>query len=295
MEDDILEQATQDLEKSLAEDQQQEETEQNLGDAIVKAIKSVTTEFLGKAQTTDLSADKDRRGSLTETSKDPATSPKKTGREYPDSSKYEARKGSDMDDDFEGDDEDDAPKGKGKKLSKYAMKMKKMKKMKKSQDEDRSYDDDDDVTEDMVDATEAVAAIGESTELIGKSLDRLEDGMSVFGELLGEMSDPKRDKILVNIAKGISFLVDQQKELNKSIREQNDLMKSIGQMPGVPRVAGLHQMVKTDEVKKAEGGGVLKKGDKDRLFKAAVQGQISMEEFKEAQATGDASILEKVK
>ena len=297
MDQDLIAKATEDLENSIVEDEQQEKQEKDLGASIVKAIKDTAAEYFGKAQTTDLKAENDRRGSLTESSQDPAKTAKKTGKEYHDSSKYETRKGDDCDDDMDGDDLEDKKKSK-KKMSKmaYMNKMKKMGKMKKSR---HGYDDEnegEEFEESALDATEFVEAMGESVEEIEKSMDRMEEGMAVFGELLGEMSDPKRDKLIVNIAKGIGFLVDQMKDLNKSVSAQNDLVKSISQLPGAPRIAGLPaQTVNNDEIKKGEEGDTLTKGEKDRIFQLATSRRISMDEYRNAIRNNDASILEKVK
>lgn len=186
--DDILAKASQELEESIQQDQETEtaaETHQTIGEAIVKAVKDAAAPFLSKAQTSTLSAEKDRRGSLTESKSDPAATPKKSGKGYEDSSVYEARKGEDMDEDDDSDDDKKSSK-KSKKKNPF---FSKMKKMKKGYDEETEEDDSDDESEDMFDATEVVAELGENVESISKSVQTLEEGMAVFGELLGEMAD----------------------------------------------------------------------------------------------------------
>lgn len=294
--DDVLAKASQELEASIADDQeteQQEETEKDLGKAIVKAIKDTAAPFLAKAQTSTLSAEKDRRGSLTESGKDPAASPKKSGKGYEDSSVYEARKGEDMDDDGD-DDEDDAPKKKAKKKFDFS-KMKKMKKSVEVEEEDDSSDED----EEMLDATEVVAELHDNVESISKSVDRLEEGMAVFGELLAEQADPRRDVLLANLAKAVTHIITEQKEIKKSLSGVNDLMKAVSSMPGVPKIAGVQMVVNKNDLNKSEGesetDGVMSSEDKNRLFQAAVQGKISTTEMKKAIQTNDLTILQKIK
>lgn len=293
--DDVLAKASQELEESITEDQEteaQEEAEKDLGSAIVKAIKTAAAPFLEKAQTSNLSAEKDRRGTLTESGSDPAASPKKSGKGYEDSSKYEARKGEDMDDD--GDEDDDSSK----KKKKFPFgKMKKMKKSAELEDTDDSDDEDFD-DEEMYDATEVVAELGKNVTQINKSIDRLEEGMAVFGELLAEQADPRRDVLLTNLAKAVVHIVEQQKEMKKALTGVNDLMKAVATMPGVPKIAGLQMMVNKGDLAKSEGEDVneeLSKEDKDRLFQAAARKQISTAEMSKAMRTRDLSVLDKVK
>lgn len=287
---DVFESASQELEKSIQEDEKAQPTD--LGQQLIKSVTNAVQDFLAKGkggQPSELSAEKDKRGSLTESGKDPAESPKKSGKGYDDSTKYEARKGEDMDDE---DDEDDKPSFFKKK------KKKKVKKMYKSYDEqDEDTSDEDESADEALDATEFVEELGDAVEHINKSVGRLEDGMAVFGELLAEMADPRRDKVLVSLAKAVSHLVQEQKEIKKSLVAHQTLVKAIAQMPGVPRVAGL-QLV-AQEAEAASVGGAepkqISQADKDRLFRAAVQKQISTEEMNKAIRTGDLSVLEKVK
>jgi hypothetical protein len=304
--DDILEKATQELEESMVEEEAQAETakgEQDLGKAIIKAVRNAAAPFLSKAQTSDLSAEKDRRGSLTESNKDPATTPKSSSSGYPDSTRYEARKGEDLDDDGDedGDEDEDDKKSKrhkkGKKANPFMSKMKKMKKG--HEDEEDSDDTDVEGDDEMFDATEVVAELGENVAEINKSVDRLEEGMAVFGELLGEMADPRRDKLLVNLAKAVTHIISEQKEMKKSLSGVNDLMKAVSTMPGVPKIAGLQMIANKTDLAKGEGDvedrGELSQENKDRLFAAAVARKISTKEMSKAMQTHDLSILERVK
>lgn len=277
MKDDLLDTAAAELENSIKEDEQSAKVEpKDLGKAIVEGVQTAVKDFLAKgkgAQTSDLSAEKDKRGELTGSGKDPAESPKKSGQGYSDSSGYEARKGDDSDDDD--DDSDDVPA--------FFKKKKKGKKVKKSDDvEDDSDEDSDD---EAYDATEFVEEMGDAVNHMNKSINRLEEGLAVFGELLAEVADARRDKLMVNMAKALTHIVEEQKEIKKSLVAHSTMMKSIAQLPGMPRVAGLfNQAQGTEEVTtSSEGAGTkLSKATHDRLWQMAVQRKITSEEMKKA-------------
>jgi len=291
MEDDVFETAAAELEASLAKDEKSSGEATDLGKAIVSSITSAVKDVLAKgkgAQKTDLSAEADKRGTLVDSGKDPAESPKKSGQGYKDSSIYEARKG--HDDDEDGDDDDGDMPSFFKKKKKKGMGKKKIM---KSEDEDEDESDDDEV-----DATQFVEELGEAVDHLGKSIHRLEQGMAIFGELLSEMADPRKDKLMVNMAKAISHLVTENKDLKKSLVNNGTMMKAISQMPGVPRVAGLQaafSATEESETPESNGRTSLSKSQRDRLFQLAVAKKISIDDMKKAVSTGDASVLDSFK
>ena len=285
-EQDILESASRELEASIADDNQQV-AHQDLGKSIVQAISDGVKSVLAKAggPTTDLPADKDKRGSLLEAGSDPAKSPKKSGKGYDDSSKYEARKGHDMGEEDEDGDEDDKDmpaffKKKGKK--------KMIKKMKKSYSDEELESEEGEESD--VDATEFMNDLGEAVEHLHKSVSSIEEGVAVFGELLAEMADTRRDKLLVNMAKGINLLITENKELKKSMNKHETMMKSISNLPGMPKVVGTHFAAQEAATTEGESAQVST-ADRDRLFQLAVAKKITTGEMQKAIRTGDMSVL----
>ena len=280
--------AADDLEKSIKEDVENQELGKSLKDALLKT----TTEFLAKGKgaiTSDLSAEKDKRGELTGSSKDPAESPKKSGEGYKDSSIYEARKAAENDDDDNDDnDEDDMP-------SFFKKKHKKSKKVvKKSIDEDELELEDDEDDSDM-DATGFIEDLGEAVDGINKSISHLTEGVAVFGELVAEMADPRRDNMLVNMAKAITHLVDENKQIKKSLEAHNSLMKSMVNLPGMPKIAGNQELAKSVGAEAPVQSAVLSKSVRDKLFAARMTGKLSAEDHQAALQSGDATeILKKL-
>jgi len=293
LENDLFEAAAADLEKAIRAEE--EETPVDGPEAIAKAVKSKLDEAVEIARTgklskagpgSDESADKDRRGSLTSTKDDPAKTPKKSGQGYKDSSGYTSEKGSMSHDD---EDEDDTP---------AYFKKKSKKKAKKSEED---YNDDED-GEDSLDADAFVEGMEKAIGDLRKGNRNLEDGLATFGELLSDMADPRKDKLLISIAKGISHIVDRLGKLEKSFGDQADMVKAVSRMPGVPRVAGL-ALAKAEAAESAvatgtEGRGVadaLTDGDRERLFKAVIEKKISRSEHSAALRTGDLRCLEKAR
>lgn len=297
LENDLFEAAAADLEKAIQAEE--EETPPDGPEAIAKAVKDklneaveiATTGKLAKAgPASDMSADKDRRGTLTSTKDDPAKTPKKSGQGYKDSSVHTAEKGDD-----EHCDDDDTPayfKKKGKKAKKAAKKA-----------DDEHNDDDDESSEDGLDADEFVEGMEKAIGDLRKGNRNLEEGLATFGELLSDMADPRKDKLLVTMAKGISHIVDRLGKLEKSVAEQGDLAKSIAKMPGMPRIAGLalakSESAETAQATGTEGRGgmaeTITDGDRERLFKAVVEKRISKAEHGNALRTGDLKCLEKAR
>lgn len=295
MGDNIFTAATEELEKSIKEENAEKQIPsetQDLGKAIVKGITDAVAPLLEKAHkgspTSDLSAESDKRGTLLESGKDPAETPKKSGGGYGDSKSYTAEKASEdyNDDDMDEDDDDSKPS--------YFKKKKKKAKKKFSKSEDWADDEDSDDDDDGVyDASEFIDGVSEAVDDLGKSSQRLEDGIAVFGELLAELADPRRDKLQIALAKSLTYLTEKVSKLEKSIQEGNDLMKAVSQLPGVPKIAGMHLMKSEGQVEGNSGGIQVSKEDRDRLFKAACERRISTSEMKNAIATGDMSCLKK--
>jgi len=286
MGDNIFKAATDELDQMIATEENNESQgkveEQDLGKAIIKGITDAVAPLLNKAQkgapTSDLSAEKDKRGTLTDSGKDPAETPKKSGGQYPDSKQYTSMK---ADDDYNDDDDDDDTPPKF-----FKKKKKNMKKMCKKSE--LLEDEEDDMEE--YDASEFIDGMGDAVEEIGKSCQRLEEGVAVFGELLAENADPNRDKLLVSLAKSMQFVIDKVTKIEKAYVQHSDLMKSIAQMPGMPKVAGM-ALAKSED-SQTENKRISAE-DRNRLFKAAVSGQISQAEMKHAKETGDLSCLKK--
>ena len=280
--DDVFETLAADLEKSIQTTEKSDEPK-DLAAVLTKAAR----DFLAKGSGSDLQAEADKRGTLLVAGKDPAESPKKSGDGYKDSSKYEARKGEKEECDDEDDDDKMPAFFKKKKKGKKAVK-------KASAEEVEETEDDDD--QDAVDATEFMEGVEKSITFLMEQNKELSKGLACFGELLADLADPRKDKVLVSMAKAISFLVEGHKTLSKSVEGHSTLMKAISTMPGVPRVAGLQTVVTdADADAAAPQGKTLSKSQKDRLFQLAVQKKISHEEMKKAVQTGDATILEQFK
>lgn len=294
---DEFEQMAADLEKSVKADEVtalSPELQELLKDPEnVKKALALGAEALAKAkgaQPTDLSQEKaPKKKTVTETEDDPAEEPVKSGKGYKDTRPY-VGKGCDGDDD-DGDGKPDFFK-------------KKKKKMKKSDDDDDDDGDDpdvEDVTEFMGQMAKAMNFIVDEIVELKKGQQELTEGSAIFGQVLHTVAetDPRRDTLFLSMAKALTSVVENVKDLKKSAHEQVELAKSISQMPGAPRVAGLHLMKsEADNAAAAaagQGGTKVSEGDRQRLFQAAVRKSITTHEYKNALATGDVSVLEKIK
>jgi len=284
---DAFEKAAAELESSIKTEESSvsDPQPQDIGKAIVKGITDAVSDLVKAGKKgSDLSAEDDKRGTLTDTEEDPARHPSSSGKGYPDSKGYTSRKADDEhdDDDDEDDDDDDSDEG-GHEVNPF----KKKKGCKKG---DESHDEDDDG---VVEVTPFLKGIEKSLKNLGKHSEYLEKGLAIFGELLSEMSDPSRDKLAVAMAKGITFLTDKVAKLEKSVEQHNSLMKSIAQMPGMPKVAGVaNALAKSEE---AAPAAKISDIERDRLFKAASHRKISTAEFQNALKTGDVACLKDVK
>lgn len=254
------------------------------------------------AMPTDLKQEKAvKDDEVTDTEADPAEHPVKSGKGYKDSRPYVGKmgKGEGCDDDDAGDDEDDKPNFFGKKKGKG--KMDKGAKVKKSEADDGD-DDLVDVTEHMESMEKAVNfLIGENAEL-KKSMSELTEGTGIFGQVLHQIAenDPRRDNLIVNMAKAIAFVVGEIKDLRKGVSLTSDMMKAVTELPGAPRAAGL-SLLKSDIDGAAAAGVIgggnsgksLSEGDRQRLWQAAMAKSITKDEYRTALATGDAGVLQK--
>jgi len=294
MEDDVFESAAADLEKSIqVETAAAASGEVDANDAAAVLIKGIKNAMVDLAKgkggpTTDLKADADKRGTLTDSGKDPAESPKKSGEGYKDSRGYEARKGS-------------KHSSSGKKSSSGKHSSSGMpsffKKKKKKHSSSGKVAKGSEHEEEAIDGTEFIEELGDAVDHINKSVMKLEEGLACFGELLATLADPRKDKVNIAMSKAIVHLVSENKEIKKSLASQNALMKAISQMPGVPRVAGLQTVVDTAADTAAAAaekgdGKQLTKAQRDRIFQLAVHKKITTEEMNKAIKTGDASILD---
>lgn len=269
----LLEEAKSALEKSIREDEVLDQGAEGLAKAVLNAAK----DFLTKGKGTDLLAEEDKRGDLTTASADPAKTPKKSGQGYSDSSKYESRKGEDMDEEDEDEDEDED------KMPAFFKKKGKKKAMKKSFEVEEDEDGE-------VDATELVEGIAEQLNYVTKSLHMIQEGLGIFGDVLCDQADPSKDRLLVELAKAVSHIVTEQKEMKKSLAEQVTLFKAIAHAPNSPRIAGFNNLM---EGFAPEKSSQISKADHDALFQLAIKKSISTEEMKKAVRTGDVSILDK--
>jgi len=283
MKEENFDELASELEQKLG--QQKEETpasapaEEPKNDAgLMKALMVAAKDYFGKAQSSDLKAEKDKRGSLIDSSDDPAKSPKKSGAGYPDSSKYEARKG--HEDEDEDEEEEEMPKHFKKKSHK--------KKMKKSYDEVDENEEGEEGEDEVIDATEVLEDLQKSVQLI-------EEGMATFGELLTAMADPRREKNEALILKALTSIIDRQDKIEKSLAEVQPLVKAMSSLPGVPKAVQSMTLNKSETTEGTGEQSGLSPEDKNRLFNAAVKGKISKSEMKKAIDTNDASILQKIK
>jgi len=276
---DRFEQLSAELEQTINEPESEDE-------GLQKAVVSAARDYLNKGKKkgrnpSDLSAD-DVSGDpedIIDPEDDPAEDPVHSGGKYPNVKKYVKKAAKCDDDDEDDDDEDDKP-------SFFKKKMKKS--VQVEEDENTEVD----ATEFMESMGEAVGDLGARLSRMEKSLSHMMKGQAIFGELVADLADPRRDALNETVAKAMTYLVRQNKELAKAIGTHADVMKSIQQMPGVPRVAGMvaTQENKTDELVKSEKPEMTK-ADTDRLFKAVNGGQISMDQYRQAKATGDLSCL----
>lgn len=259
------------------------------------------------AQTTDLSQEKKvKDDNVTDDEDEGDEGPKAvpSGKGYKDTRPYVGKmgKGESCDDD-DGDGDEGKPSFFGKKKGKG--KMDKGAKVKKS--------DDDDGDDELVDVTEQIAQMAEHNESVAKCLnflvdkvckleksqDELTEGSAIFGQVLHQVAenDPRRDNLTVTMAKALHKALGELSDLKKSLGESRDLMKSVATMPGAPRVAGL-ALAKAEADAASVDPGVkgpeISKGDKSRLYKAAVQKDITFDEYTHAVKTGDVSVLTKV-
>lgn len=303
LEDDILVKAARDMDAAIAADQtpvtqsasvDTSLTPESIRKAIVDGVKSVLAKANG-APRSDMTLDaKGRSGTeVIKEEDDPAKTPKKSGQGYPDSSKYVAKGDESADDDDDDDDSDDddsdmpaffQKKGKGKKKPPFVKK---------------SFDEVDD--EDAVDATEFIQAVGSTIHKLEKSVSELRKGITTFGELLAEVADPRRDRLAVSNSNGLAYLINEVKEIKKSLATQDGMMKSIAQLPGAPRVAGAafvpQQQPESSqaEIQTSEPdalGRVLSPDQRNALWKARQENRITESEWKRAKR-GDTSIIAK--
>lgn len=296
--ENILAKAASELEASIRKDEKQAESAEDFGTALAKSIKGVVNEFFGKsaeakpiekvkdAKLTDAEDETDMSARAADSGVDSAAYDKDRKPSY----KKSTKKGEECDEE-EDDDDDDKPsffeKMKSKKKEKaYKGHGKKMKKSEEAVEED----------DEVIDATEALDNMQQGMVELHKSISDLEEGMAVFGELVTELTNPSRDKLLGQIAKGMAFLIEEHKELKKSVADVNTLAKSL-QTAGMPRIAGHTLPAPKDDLSKSEnptGKTTLSKGEQDRLFAAAAKGQITREEFNHALRSNDTSILKAV-
>jgi hypothetical protein len=264
---DIFEELSQELENSIAPVSEG-------SDSVAKGGKKK-----GRNQS-DLTADQVKGDEdLLDEEDDPAENPVKSGGNYPDTKKY-VKKASNCDDDNDSDDdedEDDKPAFFGKKNVKKAMLV----------------DEEVDATEFMKNLGEAVDFLGGRMERIAKSMNMLMKGQAIFGNIVADLADPRKDKLQETMAKALMFLVNENKEIKKSMVVSCDLMKSVQKMPGVPFMAGMINPNSGDTVAKSES--TLTKADADLLQKAVLKGEITKAQWLQARHTGDLSCVTGVK
>jgi hypothetical protein len=304
--DDILAKAARDMDAAIAADQtpvtqpasvETALTPESIRKAIVDGVKSVLAKANG-APRSDMTLDAKGRsgGEVISTEDDPAKTPKKAGQGYKDSSAYTAKGDESADDDDDDDDDDsddddsDMPaffqkKGKGKKKPPFVKK---------------SFDEVED--EDAVDATEFIQAVGSTIHKLEKSVSELRKGITTFGELLAEVADPRRDRLAVSNSNGLAYLINEVKEIKKSLATQDGMMKSIAQLPGAPRVAGASFVPQQQQAESSQSevhtsepdalGRVLSPDQRNALWKARQENRITESEWKRAKR-GDTSIIAK--
>jgi hypothetical protein len=303
--DDILVKAARDMDAAIAADQtpvtpsasaDNALTPESIRKAIVDGVKSVLAKANG-APRSDMTLDAKGRsgGEVISTEDDPAKTPKKAGQGYKDSSAYTAKGDESADDDDDSDDDDDDDS----EMPDFFKRGAKSKGKKKPPFVKKSFDDDED--EEAVDATEFIQAVGSTIHKLEKSVSELRKGITTFGELLAEVADPRRDRLAVSNSNGLAYLINEVKEIKKSLATQDGMMKSIAQLPGAPRVAGAsfvpQQQAESSqaEVHTSEPdalGRVLSPDQRNALWKARQENRITESEWKRAKR-GDASIIAK--
>ena len=288
------------LDDSIASKTANEEVVTEEGsNGLLKAITTAATEYINKGNAgskkhvkkkgknpSDLTADGSTEDldEIDDPDNDPAESPVPAGGNYPDTKRYVKKAKDEMFEDE--DDDDDKPE---------FFKKKSKKKVCKSLDEDS----------DEVDATEFMLQMGNAMdhtvgEVAGlkKSLGQVVKGLAIFGDLLSDLADPRKDQMQETMAKALTYLVKENKELRKSLQESNDLVKSISQAPGMPQMAGIplapvggnDDLIKSQQpAQKVE----LQKSDRDMLMKAVMQREITQRQYSAALKTGDLSCLKK--
>jgi hypothetical protein len=282
---DRFDELSSELESSIAE----EPTSENQADGLAKAVTDAARDYLEKAKgkkkgeknPSDLTAEEisNNTEEEIEADGDPAEHPKASGGAYPDVKKYVKKAAECDDDDEDDDDEDDKPDF-----------FKKKGKVKKAVTEDEEVD----ATEFMGELGEAVNYIGGRLENLAKSMNLLMKGQAIFGNIVADLADPRKDKLQETMAKALVFLVKENKELKKAVSLNVDLMKAVQKMPGLPVVAGMINPAGSSEtadtVQKAQGP-TASKADMDTLMKARLEGKITHAQWLQAKHTGDLSFL----
>lgn len=302
--DDILAKAARDMDAAIAADQVPVETKneepaltpESIRKAIVDGVKSALAKANGSPRS-DMTLDaKGRSGSeVISNEDDPAKTPKKSGQGYKDSSAYTAKGDECADDDDDSDDDDDGDDDMPDFFKRGAKS-----KGKKPPFVKKSFDDAED--EDAIDATEFIQAVGSTVHKLEKSIAELRKGVATFGELLAEVADPRRDRLAVSNSNGLAYVINEIKEIKKSLQTQNSLVKSIASLPGMPRVAGGSFPVIADvgaapqaepQVTEPDSlGRVLTADQRNALWKARQDDRITESEWKRAKR-GDTSIIAK--
>jgi len=267
---DVFETASKELESMIEGETKSEDQ----ATEIAKAIAGVLNK--GKKEVrSDLSAEKVKDDkSHIEAEEDPAEDAAPSGKGYKDSSKYVngSKKKASRDED---EDESPAP-------------MFKKKKMKKSYEVGPEDEEEEGEAEGEVDATQFLNTLGEAVDEIRSELSEVKKALAVNLELAVEGLDNKKDELLLNMAKGMKFLIEEHKSLKKSLTEQTSLVKAVANMPGVPRAVSLFQAGGEDALKKSVS---VSEAQKDTLWKARITNQITENQYKEAIKTGDLSCL----
>jgi hypothetical protein len=274
---DRFDELSQELESSIS-DAPASET-----DAVAKAKKK------GRNQS-DLTADQVSGAGvddIIDEDDDPAEKPVKSGGNYPDTKKYIkkaskcAEPDGDEDDDDEDDDDEDDDDEDDKKPAFFGKKN-----VKKAVSETEEVD----ATEFMTNLGNAVDYLGGQVQTLTKSMKMLMKGQAIFGNIVADLADPRKDKLQETMAKALVFLVKENKDLKKSVINNNDLMKSVSKMPGVPFMAG---MVNPNTGETLQKGAELSKADADALQSAVLSNKITKSQWLQARHTGDLSCLKK--
>ena len=153
---------------------------------------------------------------------------------------------------------------------------------------DESEEDESEGEEEVADVTEFVEGMHGQMVDLQKSVTQLQEGMTAIADVVSEIaSNKKQAEAISTISKALLHVVKTTEELKKAIGTPKT------EVPVVPA----SKVVRGNKITKSETAApaAMTEEDKNRLFKAATNGQITTSEMKKAIAENDQTIFAKIK